>query len=394
MERRTSRDEHGVRGEQSDNQDVFDDDYAADLSDGDDFVGVSDGFRPQPAQPLLSMQRDAPDTQSSPRRVPVPGAARPSEPQWTRNPSRSSIAKGHAPQLSLTIAHDGSNDPFADPPSSSTAAQRTPTAAQALMHRASVASTSSFATSGVRTYSLAGPSHPYAMYPQGTGVARNSSSATSSTQQQPPSRQSVTLERPQHPYGMYPQSPIDDPESDLPPVPRQAIPVGFPGLASAYHRQIGPDGEEQDIIGPDGHTEQLPPYSRYPEEGPTKQLLVANAAASVPVPPLQAPNASPDNNAPASDVASSDTAISQVERNGSAQESPQPDKDWNEKTWSERKKTRILCGKVPLWMVLVICGLVMLFAVILGATIGSILAKSKHHRNGNGNGNKHDNSPQ
>lgn len=84
---------------------------------------------------------------------------------------------------------------------------------------------------------------------------------------------------------MYSQSGLDDgpPEEPAhPPVPpiQTAIPLGFPGLNTGYHRVLGPDGEEQDIIGPDGHTEQLPPYSRYPEEGPTKASMAAEASAS------------------------------------------------------------------------------------------------------------------
>lgn len=104
---------------------------------------------------------------------------------------------------------------------------------------------------------------------------------------------------------MYSQSGIVDEESaeepTQPPVPQvqSAIPVGFPGLNNGYRRVLGPDGEEQDIIGPDGHTEQLPPYSRYPEEGPTKASLAAEASASRVIPaPAQVDPEDPFNTPP------------------------------------------------------------------------------------------------
>ncbi len=102
-----------------------------------------------------------------------------------------------------------------------------------------------------------GPSHPYMMYPQ-----RTLSIATSSTS--PMSERSYQGPRgPAHPYGMYDQN-IEPTDA----APAQSVSVvGFPGNQDAYQRRIGPDGEEAgDLIGPLGHTEELPPYTRYPEE--------------------------------------------------------------------------------------------------------------------------------
>ena len=67
---------------------------------------------------------------------------------------------------------------------------------------------------------------------------------------------------PTHPYSLYPQStaPLEDTSG-------QHIPVGFTGFGATYQRQYGPDGEEAgDLIGPLGHMEALPPYTRYPEQ--------------------------------------------------------------------------------------------------------------------------------
>ena len=42
--------------------------------------------------------------------------------------------------------------------------------------------------------------------------------------------------------------------------------------AQSYQRRLRPDGEDaDDLIGPDGHTEQLPPYTRYPTDLPPKE---------------------------------------------------------------------------------------------------------------------------
>jgi len=96
-----------------------------------------------------------------------------------------------------------------------------------------------------------GPSHPYQMYPQ-----RAINVETVSTTAQ------GGLHAPTHPYGLYPQTttPADG-------VQPQNIPVGFPGVADGYQRRIGPEGEYvAGLVGPLGHTEELPPYSRYPDE--------------------------------------------------------------------------------------------------------------------------------
>ena len=97
-----------------------------------------------------------------------------------------------------------------------------------------------------------GPSHPYAMYPQ---VTRASSIASESTIR-PMERAFVGHPRPEHPYSMYPQNTV--PEEDNP------IPLGFPGLGAIYRTRRA-DDEVADIVGVDGHVEELPPYTRYAE---------------------------------------------------------------------------------------------------------------------------------
>jgi hypothetical protein len=185
---------------------------------------------------------------------------------------------------------------------------------------------------------------------------------------------------------MYSQTAIDNPdENDITPAP-PAIPVGFPGLNTGYHRQIGPDGEEQDIIGPDGHTEQLPPYSRYPQEGPTKASLVVEAAPT----PVEttAPNINnsqdmllasgsrPDRQEPG------EVQMLPMSETNIGGESISTEKSQKARSWKELRKKRVLWGKVPVCVALLLMALLLVFATILGAALGSWFAKEKmkHHK--------------
>ena len=114
------------------------------------------------------------------------------------------------------------------------------------------------------------------MYPQNVGVTRTLSGVTASATAQ--SESSYTGPRgPAFPYGMYPQNTSTEAAASPGTAPTSAIPVGFPGMADNYQRRIGPDGEDvADMIGPDGHTEQLPPYSRYPDEAYSRKIAAAN----------------------------------------------------------------------------------------------------------------------
>lgn len=124
-----------------------------------------------------------------------------------------------------------------------------------------------------------GPSFPYQLYPQNVRIARTLSGITTATAA--PSESSYNGPRgPTFPYSLYPQSTMAGSGA----VPTSAIPVGFPGMADGYQRRLGPDGEDiADMIGPDGHTEQLPPYSRYPDNYSGKMAAVMAAVPPAPV---------------------------------------------------------------------------------------------------------------
>ncbi|KAI1177969.1 hypothetical protein F4777DRAFT_155360 [Nemania sp. FL0916] len=135
-----------------------------------------------------------------------------------------------------------------------------------------------------------GPSHPYQMYPQDVRLARTASLATSSTAAVS-ERSYVGPHRPAHLYGAYSQNVAagDDEPGDRSPL--REITVGFPGTGGAYQRRLGPDGEEAaDMIGPDGHTEQLPPYTRYPMEAYARKDLGIGLVQPAPASPTTQQN--------------------------------------------------------------------------------------------------------
>lgn len=225
-----------------------------------------------------------------------------------------------------------------------------------------------------------GPSQPYGLYSQNIGISRTPSSATTSTVRMPERLYMGPVASTQ-PYGMYPQNTV--PEDEVSPVDGiTPVPVGFPGLGQDYRRRFGPDGEEAaDLVGPDGHTEQLPPYTRYPNDLPPKDGAPAAPLSAVsPVSPI----VTPENHA----ETSQDTLIaarsnsSEIRRpiidNSSAQINPtsagtaaQADDSGNFKeSITEKSKRRVCWDKLPIWAVVLLMAVV---CILIGAVIGGIL---------------------
>ncbi|KAF1842476.1 uncharacterized protein K460DRAFT_409885 [Cucurbitaria berberidis CBS 394.84] len=416
MERRNSDSDEPAR--RPSNPDIFDDDYEIDPNvdpDEEDFMpSVSDGFRPTDTNAAWHNDRQDHDRNETPQRQ--TSTTKPSDNNLRRMATRNSTAKVQ-----------DSTTPDSRPPLNRRSTTQSP-----LTHRDSVSTTASFATtSNSENPFETGPSHPYGMYPQHT-TARPLSIATTSTERQP--HRSMSLQRPTHPYAMYSQSglaeeePLEEPALPSAPQIQTANHVGFPGLNTGYHRVLGPDGEEQDIIGPDGHTEQLPPYSRFPDEGPTKASMAAEASASrilpapnqvadpedpfstpvspvspssthsfspplLPTAPLlpsvtparlppqrpetQTGNVAPtistqSNTIPAEPSDSSSASLLTTENSFSEKAEPTE----NKISWRKRK----LWGKIPMGVVVVILVLTLIVAVALGAAIGVAVAK-KHNSN-------------
>lgn len=437
MDRRNSHDSTLSRRESVHN--VFDDEYEIDFDEGDFMVSDGLGFRQTHANtdesrdghPHDADRSDTPQRQTSTSKAPVaPGN------DLRRTATRNSTAK-----VRNSLVHDGRPQGVGSRP---------PLTQSPLQHRDSVSSTASFATTSMSENPFeTGPSHPYGMYPQHT-MDRSNSIATASTERQD---RPMSIQRPAHPYAMYSQSGLDDEAPIEPMQPIQpavpqiqtAVPVGFPGRNNGYHRVLGPDGEEQDIIGPDGHTEQLPPYSRYPDEGPTKASMAAEASASRIIPAPLNPAIDPEDpfNAPVSPVSplseasfsppalpaaaaaepllptvtparlppqrpetqtgtlaptfSSSTVPAAPSESSSASllasESGEFCEKYNEKGEPECAKTswrkKRLWGKIPMGVVVFVLVLLLVFAVALGAAIGTFAAK-KH----SGGGDKNDHKPE
>ncbi|KAJ4161115.1 hypothetical protein NW765_005966 [Fusarium oxysporum] len=240
-----------------------------------------------------------------------------------------------------------------------------------------------------------GPSHPYQMYPQRTmSVATTSTTANAVI---PEDRSYGGTQAPTHPYTLYTQNTTSG-ESSAP-----SIPVGFNGLGGTYQRQLGPDGEEAgDLVGPLGHMEELPPYTRYPDNAyvpkPATQTPVS------PVSPVSEP-ASPTREIPGAGgigMATRDPEFSSTDDDlalprtrpsvrSHASEASHHDintaaAETSEKPtvnkWQRRAKKK-LWGIVPYWAIcLLLVGLI-LMGIIMGAVIGTMLTKN-HNNNPDG----------
>lgn len=212
----------------------------------------------------------------------------------------------------------------------------------------------------------AGPSHPYQMYPQNIQLARTASVVTSSTLQ--PSEGSYRGPLgPTHPYGMYSQNSISETvDSQV-----AGIPVGFPDRSDQYQRRLGPDGEEAgDMIGPLGHTEQLPPYTKYPDESFSRNVgpMIPAGAGGIGLATRNPEFASRE------DLNSTESrhSIHSFESENPLTTSPPSEKP-GDKKWKIIAQKKVW-GIVPIW-VFVLIGIVFLG---FGIMIAGIVMKHKH----------------
>jgi hypothetical protein len=333
--------------------------------------GVADGFRPAD---VAATHGRIPSVSSQPHDLPQGRRTPPPRPSSTAKPRYGSFA----------LRHDGAMGPVAS--------SRHPTAAPAsnvVPTRASSVSTDNTFIRAESPYQgPSGPSHPYNMYPQGAHLARTASVATSSTMQAP-ERSYAGPSGPTHPYGMYPQNTV--PEVDPAAGEGQAAPViaGFPGLNNDYRRRLGPDGEEvADIIGPDGHTEQLPPYSKYPDEALARKDRPAviepipgaggmGLATSNPEFASREDLTSPPSRRSTRSEISSDSNHQINTAALGASEKPKL------KKWKRIARKKI-CGIIPVWAIALAGATLVIFAIILAGVLISLWRKhqeNKHHSN-------------
>ena len=349
-----------------------------DGSDDEDYalaaMGISDGFRPSDLghNRISSQNHDRRTSNVHPYRelqsVPIP----PPRPSSTSKPKYDSFA----------LRHDGAMGPIAA--RNATIAS----SSNAMPSRPSSVSTDIPLRAESPYQGPTGPSHPYQMYPQESRLARTVSVATTSTV--PVQERSYAgPSGPTHPYGMYPQNTVPETESVRDELAVASVPVGFPGLNNNYQRRLGPEGEEiADIIGPDGHTEQLPPYTQYPDEAfarktrPMIQLPVSGAGG-IGLATRDPEFASrEDLNSPESGISSRSLTLAdsgtQINTAAAAVSEKPPLKPWQK--FAKRK----ICGIIPTWAIILAASVLIIFGIVLGSVFVALKPKHppKHHNIG------------
>ena len=224
-----------------------------------------------------------------------------------------------------------------------------------------------------------GPSHPYAMYPQDIGVGRTPSNATGSTTRTP-ARSYTGPSRPTHPYGMYAQDTTSEDELSAGAPATPLVPLGFAGRGHRYQRRLEPQGEDvDDFIGVDGHTEQLPPYTRYaydlpPKESPVEPGPIATTEhdpfgdSQVTLNAISLQQTHNWNAVPAAISSPRDTEVIADSR-------PADEGGHLKESFAEKSKKRI-CRLVPLWLLVV---LIFMILVVVGAAVGASLHHEDDH---------------
>ena len=353
------------------NPDVFSDDFALEAFE------IADGFGP------ASRPNDGFDDAAS-RSGPYDHTERSIAQQHPLEsaqgfPRRSVGSQRHSGRNSLSSRHD-MNAPLPFHPARTPSVSDNPIGASTPPRSISSASTFTMPRTQSPYQGATGPSQPYGLYPQNIGVSRTPSSATASTVRMP-ERIYTGPVGPTQPYGMYPQNTV--PEDEVSPVHGiTPAPLGFPGSGQDYRRRFGPDGEDAaDLVGPDGHTEQLPPYTRYPNDLPPKGGPPEALPATVsPVSPVTTPENQVEVSQDALLAAQSDS--SEIRRptidDSSTQLNPvsahaaaRPDSRGNFKeSISEKSKRRVCWDRLPIWAVVLF---LLVAGILIGAVIGGIL---------------------
>ncbi|KAI9688012.1 MAG: hypothetical protein M1820_010338 [Bogoriella megaspora] len=371
MESRLSRDSGARTPSIHENPDVFSDDYA---------VEVADGFRPgQHHEQVEEGGRTSAEQASALARRSL-SIGNPTDIRTATNISlsRNSTQKGYGALDPNRLSRDAARGfPLPTRAESLRSSGSSGTGAQ---HRSDSSASSSTLMGNVRSQSpfqATGPSHPYALYPQGVAVGRSPSVTTASTLRVP-QRSESSATRPAHPYRMYEQNVFADPQDhNVSPID-ESIPVGFPGHSTnqQFLRRIGPEGEEQDIIGPDGHAEQLPPYSKYPEDGTGNKLLADTCPSNAEAHLVNSNDALVPSSTTRDESAREAAVISnaQTSRSPEEMESGSAEKSWSQKSWKQKRQTRVCRGKMPCWILVLVVAIIVVLVAIIGGIVGGFVA--------------------
>jgi hypothetical protein len=211
-----------------------------------------------------------------------------------------------------------------------------------------------------------GPSHPYGMYPQ---VTRASSIASASTVR-PVERPFIAPSGPEHPYAMYSQNTV--PEEDAASLDPATIPVGFPGMGQQYQGGAETRREDiADIVGPDGHIEELPPYTQYADGVAPKETPSSIHVVSLPA-------AAPQNAPPSPQCSQNHCLENGLELNSSSSRNTDHDSKGSFKEKIKRKSRQRVCCGLPLCFFFAII-VVLVLGVVLGGIIGGVIGGKDSH---------------
>ena len=365
-QRRSGDGRRSIRGS---NPDVFSDDFALET------LEVADGSNP------LSAHRRSEERATEPCTTPQPSVSGNS----TAEPPSDSAKRSKGSQRfsrggSLTLRHDSPHLQSLQRTESVISVSEASDTTSGPQRTLSTSSTFMVPRTQSPYQGATGPSHPYGMYPQGIGMTRTPSVATNSTIGMA-ERHHARTNAPAHPYGMYSQNTV--PEGDVSPMTAEtpSISVGFPGLGQNYQRRLGPEGEEAaDIIGPDGHTEQLPPYTRYPDGIPLKARSPdINNTAIVPAHPETSQDTLQSTQPPLSATRSDVSEASGTRLNVVAAESAAPSDESGsfKERWTEKGKRRMCRGRLPVWLVAMLVILLVFAGALLGGVIGRVIGRRR-----------------
>lgn len=179
-------------------------------------------------------------------------------------------------------------------------------------------------------------------------------------------------------------------------------------MGSGYRRQLGPDGEEAgDLIGPLGHTEELPPYTRYPHESFAAKSATEIEVAAPINPDVNATrnvglivSSSPGHPIPGAGgiglatrnpefSSTEDDLLSPPQRPGSLRSVPSVEshhhvneaaQEYAEKPtqgkWQRRARKK-LWGIVPYWAICLLLSGIVIMGVVMGTVIGTIVTRQR-----------------
>lgn len=344
--------------------DLFSDDFAIDEHQ------VADGFRPPKRtdqNPDIDSASNADTDHPEPHTLPSKTSTR------SDATTMHITFNGNARPNSMRKSLSSLDNPFfstEDDVADDSAIRREPSARSTVsaypsLRPISTASSDQYATTHSFAHDHSGPSHPYTMYPQGIDMGRTASTSTHSTSTR--SARQATAQQPSHPYAMYSQT-IQDSDDDETSSPNHA-PVGFPNTLRSDAMSIFTISED------------LPPYSEYPEHGGPRHISPLPQLTSPPPPrepdqvhvPLLI-NMPPQSMSDARHIASDGPGSS----DRLIDDQPALKKTWRQKDWKQRRATKF-CGISLAWLIAMIA-VILAILIVLAAGVGGYFRKQSERR--------------